>query len=188
MNKIITAPHPTLRQESKDVVQIDKKVFRLLNDLQNALVRKKNPPGVGLSLPQIGHNLNVFATLLPDKNNRLNYRVFINPKLIAASENMITRHPGDKEDVLEGCLSVPSLYAVVARPEQVEFSFYTIENGKLIEKTEVFRDFPGRVMQHELDHLQGVLFTDYLIDSDAPVFLGKNSGLEEIDKKILNSF
>jgi peptide deformylase len=189
-SKIVTVPHPTLRQVSTPVTALDKRFSRLLHDLEHSLTRHQNPPGVGLALPQIGHNLQVFATLLPDKSGRLCYRAFINPELTAASDQTTTRHPGDKEDVLEGCLSVPSLYAAVARPQAVEFHFYTLTPaGKLQERTETFTDFPARVMQHEYDHLRGVLFTDYLLDNNTKIFISKAGHLEELpDKNLLRGF
>lgn len=189
MSKIVTVPNPDLRRKSQEIKDLDKRTLRILQDLESTLTKQKNPAGVGLALPQIGYNLQAFATLLPDKNDRLCYRVFINPTPTAFSKEKITRAPEDKEDVLEGCLSIPSLYAPIPRHLSIDFHYFTLENGKLVEKSNTFTNYEARVMQHEYDHLMGVLFTDYLLDNDLPIFLGKkNEKLTEIDKNIIKSF
>lgn len=191
MTKLITAPHPKLRQVSLPIQDIDKRMLRLFRDLEHIMRRQNNPPAVGMALPQLGINLRAFGTLLPNNQGSLSYRLFINPTLIATSKEKSTKNPGSKDDVLEGCFSVPRLYGAVSRPVNAEFSYWTLDkNQKLQEGKQTFIGYEARVMQHEFDHLNGILFTDYLLQSNEELFIGarNQSQLELIDKNIAASF
>lgn len=187
--KIVTIPHESLRTETELVSTVDKKVLTFIQDLEKTLKNKQNPQGVGLAAPQVNKNWAIFTTLLDDPNGKLRQRVFINPRVIDASDTLILG-PNDEETQLEGCLSMPGLYGPVFRHEWITFSFQVIEGTELIEKQETFTDFAARVMQHEHDHLHGILFTDRAIENNLPVYKENKitQKLEEIDPELLSFF
>jgi peptide deformylase len=187
--KIISAPHQTLRQKAIEVEKVDKKLIQFIKELESTLKNKDNPKGVGLAAPQVDKKLRIFTTQLSDNNNlddenSLQIKHYINP--------VISKHAGKQtfgEDKnhpqLEGCLSIPHIYAPVPRWQWVELEYFTLENGKLIPQKERFDDFSARVVQHEADHLDGILFTDYALKYDLPVYFEnkKNGKLEETTNK-----
>lgn len=192
--KIIHVPHPTLRQKAEPITVVDKKLVTWLKDLEKTLRTSKNPQGVGLAAPQVDVSKRAFATFLPpDENSPRSQsimRTFINPEIVDHSTELTF---GGEEDnpIIEGCLSIPHLYGPVPRWQWVELEFQLIENGELVNRSERFIDYAARVVQHEHDHLNGILFTDYSLQLDLPVYLSKGSKdekMEEIDKKVLESF
>lgn len=191
--KIISVPHRTLRTRAQEVITFDKKVQSFVNDLTKTLQTTNNPPGVGLAAPQVDSTYRIFATFLApgtkESDEQRAMRIFINPVVVDHSENLVFGHEGD-EPRLEGCLSIPGLYGVVPRFQWIEFEFLYPENGELKPGKERFAEFPARVMQHEFDHLDGILYTDYSLEYDLPVYQEnpKTKKLEEIDKKILEAF
>ena len=169
---IITIPNPNLRLISKPVTQIDKKTKQVLDDLRTVLTKSG---GVGLAAPQINYQTQIFATYLPhvipnfSKSQKDPVRFFINPKITATSPKKSFSKENDGTYTLEGCLSLPGLYAPIPRYDWVDLTFQEInpETNELTSpKTERFTNFYARNMQHEYDHLQGVLFTDYLRDNN----------------------
>lgn len=203
---ILTVPNEILRATSKDVV-FDKKISEFVSDLSSTLFAKDNPKGVGLSAPQIGKNWNVFVTwLAPDPEDDptpSDLKVFINPSLTDHSTET-TFGPDEDDPVLEGCLSIPTLYGPVPRFEWVEVEYATIQvsgirSQVLGNKTDTlylepktlrkrFSGFEARVIQHEYDHLQGMLFTDYSLKYDLPIYEYSGKKMKEIDKKIIEGF
>ena len=99
--KIITIPHPTLRETAKAVTAVDKKFRKFVSELESTLNKTKNPKGVGLAATQVDSLYRVFATHF-DKQ----LRSFINPEIIKRSDELVLGPP-DKEPYLEGCLSIP---------------------------------------------------------------------------------
>lgn len=194
--KIITAPHPTLRAEAKSIEILDKKNIQLLKDLGATLQSHRNPRGVGLAAPQVDVHKQVFATYLNADGEESNHpllRWFINPQVTATSTEVIFGSDPE-EPALEGCLSIPGLYGPVPRYDWIELHFQTwngdTRDPQLTTHEERFTGFAARVMQHEFDHLQGVLFTDYSLKFDLPVYQeNKRTGkLDEIDKRIIESW
>lgn len=187
--KIVTIPHESLRQEAELVTTVDKKVLQFISDLEKTLKNKQNPQGVGLAAPQVDKNWAIFTTLLDSTDGKLEQRVFINPRIIDASDELILG-PNEDESHLEGCLSMPGIYGPVFRHEWAKFSFQTIKNNELVDHEEVFSDFAARVMQHELDHLHGILFTDRALKDNLPVYKENKitKKMDEIDPELLSFF
>lgn len=189
---ILTVPQEILRKISVDVI-FDKKTLELSRELADTLFAKNNPKGVGLSAPQIGKNKRMFVTwLAPDPEDDPtpeNLEVFINPVIIGQSKE-VTFGPDKDDPILEGCLSIPTLYGPVPRYEWVEVQYQTLEGnlGSPISREQCFTGFAARVIQHEFDHLEGILFTDYSLKHDLPVyeFIGKK--MKEINKDIVKAF
>ncbi len=187
--KILTIPHPTLRTVAEPVTVVDKKLKLLIKGLTETLVAKKDPPGVGLAAPQVDAKRRLFATYLPiseveDAPQIL--RVIINPVLKDAADKAVFG-PKKNEQRLEGCLSIPRIYGPVPRWEWVEYEFQELVGDVLENRYERFSDFDARVMQHEYDHLDGILFTDYSLKYDLPILQEDpvTEKLEEIDKSML---
>lgn len=187
---IIHVPHPHLRQKTHFVSSLDSTVRNFIKDLQETLEKKRNPRGVGLSAPQVEATPSIFVTYLSPNDNEKSdpiMRTFINPQIVKTSTEK-TFGEDLKQPILEGCLSIPQIYGPVPRFKWVEFEFQVDENGKLESKQERFEGFTARVMQHEFDHLQGKLFTDYILEFELPLYSDHSGKLKEIDRKIAEKF
>lgn len=192
--KIIIAPHEGLRTKAKIVKRVDKKLVDFVNQLGATLRGSNKPAGVGLAAPQVDKSWRIFTTnLSPDgkrDNSQTNIRAFINPVMTKHSQKL-TFGPDKKYPTLEGCLSIKSLYGPVPRSQWAEFEWQELENEKLVNRKGRFEDFAARVMQHELDHLEGILFTDYILDYDLPIYQESKDGkkLAELENRsILEMF
>ncbi|MCA9372481.1 peptide deformylase [Candidatus Woesebacteria bacterium] len=188
---IITIPHPTLRQKALPVTRVDKKLLSFVSKLGSTLQNSNNPRGVGLAANQVNRKIAVFSTLVPlDSRQPAQLRMFINPKIVDQSDEIILGlKPGDKKPFDEGCLSMPKIYGAVPRAAWIKLSFDTIVENELVTQTEVFEHFPARVIQHEFDHLQGILFTDHSLKHNLPVFKEVTpEKWEEIDPQLLTLF
>lgn len=175
--KIITIPHPTLRDKAKAVTVVDKKLKKFIVDLEKTLQETKNPKGVGLAANQVDDLHRVFSTHF---DNQL--RSFINPKIIDNSDELVLG-PDGKEPYLEGCLSIPGIYGPVFRHQWLELEYQSIEEDVLVTQREKFDDYNARVIQHELDHLNGVLFIDHTLEFGLELFQENKTTkkLEEVD-------
>lgn len=176
--KIITIPHPTLRGTAKPVSIVDKKLKKFVVDLEKTLAETINPQGVGLAAPQVDTNYRIFATRFDKKD----LRSYINPEIITHSDDIVLGKE-EKDPYLEGCLSIPGIYGPVPRYQWLDLRYQVIENDELVTHEENFTDFSARVIQHELDHLNGILFIDYTLELDLPLYQENktNKKLEEID-------
>jgi peptide deformylase len=145
---ILEAPHPVLRAKAEPVTDIDDTVRRLLDDMLETMYAA---PGVGLAATQVGITKRLVVVDVSKEDEPRQPLRLINPSIVwrsAASEL--------KE---EGCLSLPDQFAEVRRPSAVEVAFID-ENG---ESREIAAEgLLARCLQHELDHLDGVLFVDHL--------------------------
>lgn len=180
--KIVTVPHPALRKISKPIDTIDKKIVTFIQELENTLRLHNDPPGVGLSAPQVAKNLRVFCTFLKHKHHYPEIRTYINPEITKASDQM-TLGPNPDKPILEGCLSIPDLYGPVPRHQWIKLSYYTLDARRytLQPESKRFSSFPARVIQHELDHLNGILFTDHAIRAGLPLYQEQNGNLTEVE-------
>jgi len=182
MKKIITIPHPTLRKEAKLVTRVDKKLKKFISEIEETLVKKRDPKGVGLAAPQIDKLWRIFSI------NLNNIETFINPRIVKKSKDL-TLGPDKEDPIMEACLSMPNLYGPVPRNSWIEVEYQFINNEKLVETKSRLEDFEARVFQHELDHLNGILFTDYSLKYNLPVYKEyKKNKYEEIDPSLLELF
>ena len=155
IREVITYPNKLLRLKSKDVEQFDNKLHTLLDDMYETMMAQS---GVGLAAIQVAIPLNVLIINLPNEDD-----IQDKNDLIEAINPVIT-HKDGTQIFTEGCLSVPGVYAKIKRIKQIELRAINIMTGKKI----IFdaMGFPARVIQHECDHLNGVLFTDYIDNWD----------------------
>ncbi len=160
MAKIITVPNPKLREISKPVV-VDKKTSELVKELKQALLNTEGKMiGVGLAAIQIGIPKQVFLAYSPESKKLL---TFINPEIIWSSK----RITDPKKSKFEGCLSVPGRWALIKRAKAIKIRYQT-EGGK-----EQVRKFSGMMaveIQHEYDHLKGILFIDRALEQKAKIY------------------
>lgn len=164
---IITLPHPLLRKKTEPVRALDKKILRFVRDLKKTLEHQSDPEGLGIAANQVGVDARIFLVKVKNKT-----KVFINPEIIEFSE--------EKVIMTEGCLSVPLLYSQIERPSKVKIKYQTVPNNGTIEQLsneiiEEFADLTARVIQHEVDHLNGVVFLDRALQQKAKIYrLEKN--------------
>lgn len=189
--KIITAPHPTLRLIAKEVTVFDKKFFKFLENLADTLIKKEHPKGVGLAAPQVNKSVRVFAAILGEKNQDSKKPVvefFINPKITKHSEKKIMG-AADGSERFEGCLSIPIFYGPVPRYEWVEVEYQSLTTLNLKKQPQAelkkarFSDFDARVIQHEYDHLDGILFTDLTLKNKLPIYIDEDGQWVEVKNK-----
>lgn len=178
--KILTVPDPILKQVSEPITKVDKKLLTFIKEMEQTLKNKKNPEGVGLSAPQVGKNWRIFSTYL-DKGKEREIKTYINPKITKASEKM-TLGPNPNKPFLEGCLSIPEIYGPVWRHQRITLTYQVIdhESLELVEQSEKFESFPARVVQHEFDHLEGVLFTERALKDGLQLYREENEKLVPI--------
>lgn len=175
VKKIVTHTHPTLRKIAEPVKEINDNINSLIKDLLDTL-DGTGDLGVGLSANQIDQPVRVFvARIYPDgessAENKITPRHFINPEIVFVSEETnLTVDPN--KQFLEGCLSLPNIYGFVERPLTVTMRYHTTEtlsdNKPMLE--EIFDKDNSIVMQHELDHLNGILFTDHVREQGHPIY------------------
>ena len=162
MKPILSVPDPLLRVKSVSIDRITPDVQAQIIELIDTMKNAHNPEGVGLSFPQIGFNLRGFVTYLEKR-----IKVYLNPIILDASEEKTLGGTPDRP-TLEGCLSIPWLYGPVWRPKKIKIQALD-EHG--IEFTKTLSSFPARLAMHEYDHLEGVLFTDYTLKDNLPLYL-----------------
>jgi peptide deformylase len=169
MLKIVQAPNPVLSQKAKPVEKIDKSIHSLIKQMIVALEHAKDPEGVGLAAPQVGKSLQLFIVKMTPRSPIL---TFINPTIKSffdkpKKENEDEKESKNKDVQLEGCLSLHSIWGVVKRHYGVVLS-YQDENGQ--EHTKKFDEFMAIIIQHEYDHLQGVLFPKRVLEQENPLY------------------
>lgn len=148
IRKVVKYGSETLRKPSKEVSKISKKVQMLVHDLLDTMYAQN---GVGLAAPQIGENLRIFVIDVSTGNERLNPIVFINPKIIKKSGACSS---------YEGCLSFPEAYTDVKRYSDVTVKALDIKGKPFILEGKG-GSLLARAIQHEFDHLDGILFIDH---------------------------
>jgi peptide deformylase len=163
IKKIVKYGTESLREPSKEVHKVSQKIKSLVQDLMDTMYAQN---GVGLAAPQIGENVRVFVIDVSTGNEPLNPIVFINPKIIKKSGACISH---------EGCLSFPEAYTDVRRYSNVMVKALD-SNGRSFVMEAKDGTLLARAIQHEFDHLDGVLFIDHSINRfEAEEVLSKNN-------------
>lgn len=145
---IITAPDPRLKKKSQPVEKVDAEIRQLMDDMLETMYAA---PGIGLAAPQVGVTKRVIVVDVAGKDEEPNPLKMANPEVVWVSDEDATYE--------EGCLSVPDHYAEVARPAQARIRFLDEEN----EIREIEADgLLATCVQHEIDHLDGILFVDHI--------------------------
>lgn len=145
-----------LHTQASPVTSFDEDLQRLVDDMFETM---EKAPGVGLAAPQIGVGLSVFVFDWTDDDDVHHRGVAINPELeLFGSQEL------DREEHIEGCLSVPGLRYPLTRAPMVRLTALDLEGNKF---TVIAKDWLARIFQHEFDHLQGVLYVDKLAEEEA---------------------
>jgi peptide deformylase len=169
IRKIIDTKDPILRQKSKPVQKVDKKIKDLARDMADTLEIQKDPEGVGLAACQIGKALRMFAMV---HNKKI--RIIINPEIVSIEKIKPRPKKGSgkgkrkkEHTILEGCLSIPYFYGPLKRSPKLTLKFMDLSGEEI---TEVFEGFPAQIVQHEVDHLNGRLFIDEILVQKRPLY------------------
>jgi peptide deformylase len=141
MNIITGENNPILRKKSQPVEHLTKEIRLLINQMK---IIMENNNGVGLAAPQVSISLRIIVCEVENK-----FYAFINPEIVKTSKQTAT--------MTEGCLSLPNIYGEIERPEKIILKAINPEGEKI--KIKVF-GLLARVIQHEIDHLDGILFID----------------------------
>ena len=148
IRRILTEPDKTLREKSQPVEQVDTDMQKLIDDMLETMYAA---PGIGLAAIQVGVPKRVIVLDIAPKDQPKQPMCFVNPEIIKKSNNNSTYE--------EGCLSVPGQFAEIERPDKCHVK-YLDYNGKPQEIEA--EGMLATCIQHEMDHLEGILFIDYL--------------------------
>ncbi|MCM8734507.1 peptide deformylase [Azospirillum sp. A1-3] len=145
---ILVAPHPILKRKAQPVAEVDARVVKLMDDMVETMY---DANGIGLAAPQVGVLDRVIVVDVHEKGEPANPMRLANPEIVWSSD--------EKSVCEEGCLSVPEQYAEVTRPQRIRVRYLDEKN----QQQEMEADgMLATCIQHEIDHLNGVLFVDYL--------------------------
>ncbi|MBP2304989.1 peptide deformylase [Azospirillum melinis] len=145
---ILVAPHPILKRKAQPVAEVDARVVKLMDDMVETMY---DASGIGLAAPQVGVLDRVIVVDVHEKGEPPNPIRLANPEIVWSSD--------EKAVCEEGCLSVPEQYADVTRPVRIRVRYLDEKN----QPQEIEADgMLATCIQHEIDHLNGVLFVDYL--------------------------
>ena len=167
MYNILFVPHPKLRQTAKSIDKVTKLEIDLSNKMINIMM---NAPGVGLAANQIGILKKIITVHIQDADKKIDkiYTLF-NPTIIEYSN--------EKSLMEEGCLSIPKQYAEIERPVSIIVKYMNEKNQIIKEKK---NGYEARILQHEIDHLSGKLFIDYLSSLKRNIIIKKVKKLKKI--------
>jgi peptide deformylase len=169
LRNILLHPDRRLKKVCEPVAEVDAKIRNLANDMLETMY---DAPGVGLAGPQVGVLKRIFVIDCAEKDAAPDPMILINPEITWVSEELNTYD--------EGCLSIPEIYEPVTRPEMVRMS-YLDADGKLHE--DEFEALYATAVQHELDHLDGILFIDYISKMKRAMITNKMKKLKkELDR------
>ncbi len=186
MYKIVVTPEPILIRKAEKVRNFDKKLKKIIISMEETLRATKDPIGVGLAAPQVGLSLRLFQMKPTEKSKVTTY---INPVIESFSKEEEIPHFSNSQKVeskkpessrnklLEGCLSIPDIWGNVTRKKELTLSWQD-EQGNKFKQT--FTGFPAIIIQHETDHLNGILFTKHVMEQGEKLFKShKNKDRED---------
>ncbi len=148
MEKILFVSHPKLRQYAQTIDKVTEKEIFISKKMIETMYAA---PGIGLAAIQVGVAKRIIVLDIAPKDSPRNPMYFINPEIVQRSENHVTYE--------EGCLSVPGQFAEIDRPEKCHIKYLDYQGEKKEIKAE---GMLATCIQHEIDHLEGILFIDYL--------------------------
>tara|TARA_B100000686_G_scaffold92799_1_gene99225 strand:+ start:335 stop:859 length:525 start_codon:yes stop_codon:yes gene_type:complete len=171
LRRILIEPNKTLREKSLKVDKVDEDLQRLMNDMVETMYAA---PGIGLAAIQVGVPKRVIVLDISQKNGLKNPMYFVNPELINKSPNNSTYE--------EGCLSVPGQFAEIDRPNSCHVKYLDYYGQpKELKATGML----ATCIQHEMDHLEGILFIDYLSKLKKTMIIKKLSKQKKAIERIV---
>lgn len=189
MLPIVTAPNDVLSKVTSPITKVDHSLLLLIEEMKQALLATFEPKGVGLAAPQVGESLSIFIMKPWEKSP---ITVMINPEILWISEELTEGVP-QRENKLEGCLSLPTIWGNVKRAKSVKLRYQTLPNlpdhpnlpNKLQTRTKTFSGFTTTIIQHEMDHLNGILFPKRVLEQKSKLYKSKkNEKGEEVFEEI----
>ena len=168
---ILTEPNPILRQISKPLDKVEEEQQKLMDDMLETMYYAK---GIGLAAIQIGVPLRIIVIDVSKDENKKQPMFFVNP--------IIQNKNSDFSTYEEGCLSVPNQFAEINRPSTCEVEYLDYYGGKKKLKAE---GLLATCIQHEMDHLEGILFIDYLSKLKKSMIIKKLSKQKKIDRIVV---
>lgn len=183
MLKIVTVPNPVLTSPTKSVIEIDNKIKKIVSDMEKVLIAQDDPPGVGLAANQVGLDLSIFIIKPTTKSS---IRTFINPKILKfkilnlkSQINPKSKIKKSKKKVkLEGCLSIPRIWGPVKRADRIFLNYQDLAGKKYLKW---FTGFEAIIIQHEVDHLNGVVFTQRSVEQKGQIYREEKDELVKIE-------
>lgn len=179
MLKIVKVPNIVLSSATYAILKIDKKIKDLVYEMEETLIAQVDPQGVGLAASQVGQSLRLFI-IRPDLEAET--EVFINPKIleiIHKPTNYQLPTTKKKEDTkLEGCLSIPRIWGPVKRAHKIRLEYQDLSGTK---QNKWFAGFKATIIAHEMDHLEGVLFTQRSLEQKTNLYEERDGELEKIE-------
>ena len=161
VRKILTEPDPILRQKSQPVDKVDDLTRKLMDDMLETMYLA---PGIGLAAIQIGVPKRIIVLDISKDPEKKEPMYFVNPVIVSTSKNNITYE--------EGCLSVPGQFAEIDRAERCHVKYLDYNGNHKELKSE---GLLATCIQHEIDHLEGILFIDYLSNLKKSMIIKKLS-------------
>ena len=171
IRKIVTEPDPILKQISKNVDQVGKEEQKLMDDMLETMYAA---PGIGLAAIQIGVPKRIIVMDISKDEKKKNPIFFVNP--IIKNKNL------NLSQYLEGCLSLPDQFAEVDRPSTCEVEYLDYNGNKKILKAD---GLFATCIQHEMDHLEGILFIDHLSKLKKSLIIKKLSKLKNKEDRVV---
>lgn len=190
MLKIVTVPNDLLTIPSKPVDSFNDKLHELINDMEKVLNAQVDPQGVGLAAPQVGIGLSIFIMKPTPKSS---VTAYVNPKILKSQNpkfptpsasgglrgiNNIKNKKQRRKYHFEGCLSIPKIWSPVNRAKKLLIEYQTVDGEK---KTEWFTGFKAVIIQHEVDHLKGILFTQRALEQKSQLYEEKKGKLVKLE-------
>ena len=163
---IITAPDPRLKTVSQPVDKVDDDLRKLMDDMLETMYEA---PGIGLAAVQVGVAKRVLVMDIAEEDGKKNPLYFVNPEIVEES--------GDIAIYNEGCLSLPDQYAEVERPAEITVRYLDYE-GEMRETRAT--GLLATCLQHEMDHLEGILFVDHLTSLKRNMILRKLKKMQRV--------
>tara|TARA_B100000795_G_scaffold30158_1_gene19876 strand:- start:544 stop:1062 length:519 start_codon:yes stop_codon:yes gene_type:complete len=170
VKNILTEPNKLLREISKSVEKVGDEEKKLMDDMLETMYAA---PGIGLAAIQIGVSKRIIVMDISRDENKKEPRYFVNP--VIKNKNL------DKSIYEEGCLSVPNQFAEIERPNKCEVEYLDYEGKKQLLKAE---GLLATCIQHEMDHLNGILFIDYLSKLKKSMIIKKLSKIK-VNREVL---
>ena len=171
IRKILTEPNKTLRQVSLPVDRVGKSEQLLMDDMLETMYHAK---GIGLAAIQIGVPKRIIVMDLSKEEEKKNPRYFVNPVIKNKNLNL--------SKYLEGCLSIPDQFAEVDRPSTCEVEYLDYNGNKKLLKAD---GLLATCIQHEMDHLEGILFIDHLSKLKKSMIIKKLSKLKSKEDRVV---
>ena len=167
MTEILLVPNPLLRQKSEKLKRVTKEDIQLSKRMIKIM---KKAPGVGLAANQIGVLKQIVVVNIQDKEKAIE-------KTYALFNPVIKNYSKKKVIIEEGCLSLPQQFADIERPESITLC-YTNEKNNIVKEKKDGQE--ARIIQHEIDHLSGKLFVDYLSSLKRNILIKKVTKLKKM--------